>query len=972
MIASFFQSSMDENGKKRSYYAVYTFLFCVVAFFCFSWFIFSGKSLIWKGDGWKQHFKALIFYAKYLRQIIRHLLFDHKLIIPDYDFSIGEGSDIVNALHYYVIGDPITLLCVFVRAQYMQYFYTFTCVLRLYLAGWAFSELCFSTGRKNRYGILAGSIAYTFCYWALYNVARHPYFLNPMIYFPIMILGMERIIQKKSPYLFIAITAISAASNFYYFYIIVILTVIYAFIRLGVYYRLQIKQGFLTLLYLGAMAIIGVCIAGIILFPVLMMFLQDSRLSMPQPFHWFYPISYYSMIPSIAISDGLDYWLVMGFSAPVILSLFLLFQKKKNNTLLKLLFGTMVAIMVFPIGGRILNGMSYMTNRWSWAFALLCAYILVVEWDNLFLLTKKQWKSMTIFSISYYIVCLLFEKSRRDSALAALPMFFIALLIIQADQTRSRANILRQIGLLSLVAVGSVHVAFWKYSPTTGNYIAQFEENKMVWNDWYNNEVSVVKSLSDSPNSRMSGRSLTPNGNIAIGFSSTQYYWSISNPYMNEFRSSLFMREQSTFEYDGYDDRTTLLALSAVQYYSVKNNDSKGIPYGYTFIEKKNADITRKERIEELKTELDVDDLSDAQSRKISGSSTNNYSVFQNDYALPIAYCYSTYFTKEMWDSFNPVQKQEAQLDAAYVDAKLEDIPIAELNLPSYLAPYDIECSGIEVSQGNHCFITTANNAKIILTLHDNITNAETYVGFTGLEFFPTAEYDLYFGDDSVDPLKLYNYTNWEMLPHNSKSSISRGKFFWNPIQNVDITIETSAGTKKVITYKQPDSTWSSGRHDFIANLGYVEDVVSTITITFPLRGKYSFDSLDVYGIPMDEFAGKIEKLQADTLQDIQFGTDTLSGRITLSESKLLCFATPFSNGWKASIDGKDTKVYCLNERYPGIVVPAGEHSILFHYHMPYKKAGFGLSLLGLASFALLIIISENKKKKEKNVGTSE
>ena len=49
-------------------------------------------------DGWRQHYKALVYYARYLRGILRHLLKEHKFVIPDWDFYIGEGNDIVNAL----------------------------------------------------------------------------------------------------------------------------------------------------------------------------------------------------------------------------------------------------------------------------------------------------------------------------------------------------------------------------------------------------------------------------------------------------------------------------------------------------------------------------------------------------------------------------------------------------------------------------------------------------------------------------------------------------------------------------------------------------------------------------------------------------------------------------------------------------------------------------------------------------------
>ena len=49
-------------------------------------------------------------------------------------------------------------------------------------------------------------------------------------------------------------------------------------------------------------------------------------------------------------------------------------------------------IILFPIGGRILNGFSYMTNRWSFAIALLVAYILVKKWYEMANLSREEWK----------------------------------------------------------------------------------------------------------------------------------------------------------------------------------------------------------------------------------------------------------------------------------------------------------------------------------------------------------------------------------------------------------------------------------------------------------------------------------------------------------------------------------------------------------------------------------------------------
>lgn len=963
MKGLFCTSSFSDNGKKRFYYISYTVLFGVVAFFCFSWFIFSGKSLIWEGDGWSQHFKALVYYSDYLQSIIRHLLSDHKLIIPEWDFYIGEGSDIISALHYYVIGDPLALLSVFIPTRFMHYFFSFSCILRLYLAGAAFSALCFGTGQKNKYAVLTGSIAYSFCVWALMGATRHPYFVNPMIYFPLMILGIEKIIRKGKPYLFIAAAAVSAASNFFFFYIIVILAVVYTVLRLGFVYGRDVKKAVLKLLYMGVMAVIGVCIAGLILLPVLMIFLNDSRLSISQPFHWLYPLSYYSKLPSMAVSDNGDFWLFMGFAPPVLLSVIVLFLKKKEDRFLKVLFTICIAIILFPIGGRILNGMSYMSNRWSWAFALLCVFILVREWDDLISLPGKLWIKLTIISTVYFAICLLFDKSRSESVFAAVAMLFLTLIIVRKDPAEKNNVARKQILLLLLVSVGVVNIAFWMFSPGAGNYVAEFIENRRVWEDWKNNEAAVVSKISDSDFTRISGTSLTFNSNIFFGISSTQYFWSISNPYVNQYRMSLNTGESTFFNYHGYNDRATPTALAAVNYYVLKGAGTAKPPYGYSLVETVDADVSEKKRIDKLKSELGVDSLTSEQTKKISEGTSNVFSIYKNDYTLPIAYCYDSYYLKDVWDSFNPVQKQEAQLEAAYVDADLDGVEKKNLTMPDYLVPYTIETQGIEISQHGNSFVTTAKNAQIKITLNKEIDHSEAYFGFSGLEFSPTHEYDLYFGDESVDPLNLYNKTNWEALSRDRQISIRKDRIYWDKVQDTAIDVESSTGKKRSIHYKQPDSNFSNGRHDYIANFGYTEDPVSAITITFTGRGIYSFKSMDVYGIPMKGFGEKIADLQKDTLQNIVFGTNTVSGDITLSDDRLMCFATPYSKGWKAYVDGNETEVHCVNERYSGIVVPEGHHDILFKYHMPYKKAGLFISLSGIIALIALLIFDYMKKK---------
>ena len=140
-----------------------------------------------------------------LREIRRFSIFynffvGHSFLIPQWDFAIGEGSDILQALNYYVIGDPFAFFSFLFPSHLMYIYYSEMCIVRIYCAGLAFIYLCKGLGHSDKTPILAGAFMYAFCYWAFYNCARHPYFINPLVWFPLIIAGVEKIIQGKQPF----------------------------------------------------------------------------------------------------------------------------------------------------------------------------------------------------------------------------------------------------------------------------------------------------------------------------------------------------------------------------------------------------------------------------------------------------------------------------------------------------------------------------------------------------------------------------------------------------------------------------------------------------------------------------------------------------------------------------------------------------------------------------------------------------
>ena len=205
--------------QKRNIVFAYTFAFAIMAVWLFGYyFAFSGRSLVSWTDGLRQHCMTLAYVGEWLRTILSNLFVEHTLNIPMFDFSIGLGHDIVSTLHYYGLGDPLNALAVFFPPEYTEHLYGFLLVIRLYLAG-LFFALYMNTKVQNPQAVFVGALSYAFTPFALTAVINHPMFAIGLMYFPLVIWGIDRTLEKKSPVLYIVSLALAVLSNFYFAYI---------------------------------------------------------------------------------------------------------------------------------------------------------------------------------------------------------------------------------------------------------------------------------------------------------------------------------------------------------------------------------------------------------------------------------------------------------------------------------------------------------------------------------------------------------------------------------------------------------------------------------------------------------------------------------------------------------------------------------------------------------------------------------
>ena len=87
--------------RKADFYILYTIVFAAISLFIYCCFYLNGKSLIWSHDGVPQHINALAYYGKYLRNVLKTLVIDHKLSFP-YGICISDMVPI-SLLHFTVM-----------------------------------------------------------------------------------------------------------------------------------------------------------------------------------------------------------------------------------------------------------------------------------------------------------------------------------------------------------------------------------------------------------------------------------------------------------------------------------------------------------------------------------------------------------------------------------------------------------------------------------------------------------------------------------------------------------------------------------------------------------------------------------------------------------------------------------------------------------------------------------------------------
>lgn len=684
--------------------AAYTVLFLVTFVLACSPFFAEGRTLIWSAsDGHTQHYPALAYIGRYLRQLAWNFLHG-DFSIPLFDLSLAMGGDVISTLNYYGFGDPLNLLSVFTPTHYIEGLYNFLVMLRLYLAGLSFCYLC-AYHKKPLSHALAGALIYVFSGYMTYSAFAHPFFLNPMIQLPLLLVGIDMVIRGKRPFVFILSVFYAAVCGFYFLYIMTVLLGIYTLIRFWACYGQRRVRAFFCMVgrIIGTYAL-GIGLGGVIFFPAVIGFLTSSRSSAAaaERNYFFYSWEYYrnSLFKLVAPPGS---WDALTVAALAFFAVLLLLGKRRRYRTLKLLLAACVLLYVLPLGGYVLNGFSYPVQRWTFAAALLLAYVTVELLPDLLGMEMGQQLiclGATVLYAAFVFLCALVRNIYNVVGVAMLAIT-LAVLFVGKELRREQGKQALALALCIGMVAGNTGVnVMFKLARGQGGAISQHKE----WGE----ETQLLETaieLDAQPylknmEGRMDSSSFSLNMGAVWHVPNMYTYWSVMDQGVSRFgrETEDAARRYASYVSYGVHERTGIEALFSTKYFIERKDREQYVPYGYDLLaETKQGNL-----------------------------------VYENRYALPWGYTYDSYMTDDSLTGQNGLTIAQAMLQHIVLEDDMSAVPVGVAEDESWRLEYSVRENG-DITWEDGILTVGKNNA--VMTLEFQMPpGVEGYLRLQGMD----------------------------------------------------------------------------------------------------------------------------------------------------------------------------------------------------------------------------------------------
>ncbi|MDP2168480.1 MAG: YfhO family protein [Thermodesulfovibrionales bacterium] len=327
-------------------------------------------------------------------------------------------------------------------------------------------------------------------------------------------------------------------------------------------------------------------------------------------------------------------------------------------------------------------------------------------------------------------------------------------------------------------------------------------------------------------------------------------------------------------------------------------------------------------------------------------------------------------------------------------NALLSMMNVKYVIIPKYLG---ISVIGVETMREKPLYITTLNDpalsrisstedrkASTLIIEHDLETGTYLiYFKARALEQDASLRMEAYGSEEawrnSLTPLHIYpgiisgEFEGYYRVYHNDKPQRLNIRFISPKLKGVEI--------KDILIYRiegyNPPPISTDGKvYKSIAETGStviylnknvlpraypVREVVSVKDI-WEVKRKFDLNEINpsiqalVYGDEFSDISRNRFAVGDVAIED--YGIHRITVRTDFPKEGFLVLSEQYYHGWKAFIDGKETRIYRVNGILKGVIVPEGRHKVIFKY-MPYGLI-FSIVLSILIASGIIIALILN------------
>ena len=361
-----------------------------------------GKEILPKYDGYYQYAGFTSYY--------KNVLLGNESLF--YSFKGLLGYNFYATSIYYMF-NPTNLLCIFSTSENILEYYTFIILLRIGLSGFTMCKYLkykFKNQSNLRYIIFSISyalMAYNVCYFFNYM------YFDTVVLFPIVILGLDKLIYERKNRLYIISLTLSIISNFYIGYMVCIFSLLY-FIYNIVIYKLDkniIKDFIISSLLSGFMCMI-------IIIPEASELLKGKALLYASSKTEYFKFNmnflniFYKFLPGSTSNYDLEYGMVNIYVSLFVIILVIKYffnkkisKKERITTLIFILFFLLsISFNLLDFAWQLFQKPIWYPNRYIFTFSFFLITIAMKEITNI--TYKTNIKENLIIIISFILLTL--------------------------------------------------------------------------------------------------------------------------------------------------------------------------------------------------------------------------------------------------------------------------------------------------------------------------------------------------------------------------------------------------------------------------------------------------------------------------------------------------------------------------------------------------------------------------------------